>query len=217
MPSTTRFGATLPILAAALVAAPASASDESAQFWMFGSTLIPVSEDVTATAMLFQRFRDESHGGDSQVARTSIDWEASKGVTLGGGLTYVQTATSHQWRTHQQVTLTMGQVSLRSQLEQGMKPGADRTQIRLREKLQTAIRLDPEDRLLLSGEFLYLLQPEVSGEHARVDSLRAAAQLQHRLGKHVDGTLGYMLIVSPRPGEEDQIAHAPQVGLTYRF
>lgn len=217
MPSTTRFGATLPILAGALVAAPASANDESAQFWMFGSAIIPVSEDVTATALLFQRFRDESHGGDSQVARASLDWKASEDISLGGGLTYVQTATSHQWRTHQQVALALGQISLRTQVEEAMKPGADRLQLRLRERLQTTVKLDSEDKLQLMGEFLYLLQPETSGEHARVDSLRAAALLQHRLGKHVDGTLGYMLIVSPRHGEPDQIAHAPQVGLTYRF
>ncbi len=217
MPSTTRFGVSFPILAAALVASPAFASDESAQLWIYGNAAVPVSEDVTASAIIYQRFRDESHGGNMQVARGGFDWAVDDAVTLGGGVTYVQTASGHQWRAAQQVTLTFGAVAWRTQIEEGFKPEADRPQLRLRERIQATFELDARDRLLLSGEFNYQLRSDTSGEGARVDSLRAGASIQHNLANHVYGTLGYMLIVTPRHGEEDKIAHAPQIGLTYRY
>ncbi|MGQ7829565.1 DUF2490 domain-containing protein [Altererythrobacter sp. Z27] len=217
MPSTTRFGATIPILAAALAAAPASAADESAQFWIFGGATAPVTDDVTFSALAFQRFRDESHGGDAQVLRGSIDWKLDPVLTLGGGLTYVQTPSSHQWRTHQQVLLTFDALSFRTQLEEAYKPDAARPQLRLRERVQASLKLDPKDKLLLSGELLYLLQSETPGEDARVDSWRVAAQVQRKLSDHWDGTLGYMMILTPNSDRENQIAHAPQVGMIYRY
>lgn len=217
MLSATRFRASISILGIAWWASPACASDETTQLWVFGHIVAPVTDDLSLSALGYQRFRDADHGGDAQIARTAFDWKANDRWTLGGSVTYIQTADSHQWRTSQHFQVKFNRIALRTQFEEVFKPHSDRSQLRIRERVQASLPLTAHDKLLLSGEYIYKIRSEQRGEPGRVDSIRAAAIVHHNLTKHLDGAMGYMLQIAPKHAEPDQVIHAPQLGLTYHF
>lgn len=207
----------LAVLFLGLAIAPSSAvADDETQFWLTASAVTPVADEISATAMVSQRFREDARGGGIRLARGSLDWHASERIALGGGLTYIETAATHEWRTHQQVLLGFDRLTSRTQLEERLAEGAQRTQLRLRERLQLAEPVSPKDKLFGSVEWLYVLRQATVAVPARTDSWRFALALQHKLAKHLDGSAGYMLIWSPRSGAGDHVTHAPQVSLTLR-
>ncbi len=206
------------LAAAALALQPANAqaADEETQFWLTGIADFSIAEDTNTTVMLSQRFRDDAHGGDYHLARVSLDYEVDDDVAIGGGVTWVESNAGSEWRAHQQLVLSHKALSLRSQLEERFVAGADRPQLRLRERLQGSVRLDPRDKLIVSGEFLYTVQQSDRAMQPHVDSLRGSALISHKFSDRFDGRAGYMLIYAPRPNG-DRIIHAPQLYLLAHF
>lgn len=186
--------------ALALQPCAAHAADADTQFWLTAVARVTLQDDLSSTVMASQRFRDDGRGGDYQLGRATLDWQASDTLSIGGGLTYLELRSGHEWRTHQQLVLSHGPLALRTQLEERFAAGTDRSQIRLRERLQGTFPIGRRDKLVVNGELLYILQPELRSQHARVDSLRFSAALLHSLNHRLDLSLGYMAILAPLAG-----------------
>jgi hypothetical protein len=194
---------------------PARAADEDTQLWVYSSIAVPVAKNATATFELSPRFRQ---GGNQVLTRATVDFKLTPAVSLGGGAAYVDNhGGADEFRSHQQLTVTLGALAFRSRAEERFFAGADRTQLRLRQRIQLSEPVAHDTRLSLAGELLYIARTENRATDPRVDSWRGTASLQHRFSSHVDGTLGYLLIYSPRAGKPDKLSHVPQISLSARL
>jgi hypothetical protein len=207
-------GTTAICLALLSAAAPAAAEDEDTQLWITGSLAVPLAKDWSGSLDVSQRFRET--GGDQQLVRAIVEFRLSPHVSVGGGLTHVWADGPDEWRPHQQVTLTFDRLSLRTTFEERLFDGADRAELRLRERARLTLPVGKATRVAGTAEFLYILQPKERTTDARVDSLRGTLTLQQKLSPHLDGALGYMFVYAPRSGATDRISHVPQIGLTWR-
>lgn len=215
MPRTTCFAA---VAAAALWAAPtaALASESDVQFWGQITAIVPVSKTVTATFDISPRQRETRVGGDQLLARGSIDVAISKKVSLGGGLTVIESAGPTELRPHQQLTLTFGNLALRTRLEQRLVDGASRMGLRIRQRAQLKLPLDRNDRLVPAVELLYNLRQTNPAVKPGVQEVRFSLTEQHKFSEALDLGVGYLLTFAPRPGLPDRFAHVPQLTLTWR-
>jgi len=202
-------------LAAAMTASPACAEEQDTQFWLYFNTVVPVAKNANATLELSPRFRE---GGDQFLTRGTVDFKIAPAVSLGGGAAYGENhGAADEFRTHQQLTLTAGPLAFRTRIEERFFSGADRMELRLRQRIQLSEPVARDTRLNLAGEVFYIARPESRTSDARVESWRGNVSLQHRFSKHVEGTLGYLLLYAPRAGKPDKLSHVPQLTLTARL
>jgi hypothetical protein len=150
------------------------------------------------------------------LSRASLEHKVSDRLSLGGAVAYVEFAAGNEFRLHQQALITAGPLALRTRVEERWFAGADRAQIRLRQRIAATLPLTESTRAVVGGELLYIAQAENTAQDERVDQWRAQATLQHSLSDHLDGSAGYLLIYSPRSGADDRISHVPQLSLTWR-
>ena len=68
----------------------------------------------------------------------------------------------------------------------------------------------------LAGELLYIAQSQDSDGDAHVDQWRANATLARKLADKLEGTLGYLAILSPRDGRPDRLSHVAQFTVTLK-
>ena len=195
------------------LSATARAAAEDTQLWLFLNGMVPVAEDATATLELSPRLRE---GADQILLRGSIDWQVSDGVQLGGGASWVDYAGGHEFRPHQQVQLSHGPLQFRTRVEERFFGGADRAQIRLRQRVQVTVPLAEGLRGVANGELLYIARAESRTGTPRVDSWRANVAANYRLSPRAEVGLGYLAIYSPRAGARDRLSHVPQLRLTLR-
>ena len=88
--------------------------------------------------------------------------------------------------------------------------------LRLRQRMGATIPVAQDLTVGLAGELLYIARSQVSGRDAGVDQWRANATISRQLGDTLEGTFGYLAILSPRTGERDRLSHVAQVTLTLR-
>ncbi|MXO72585.1 DUF2490 domain-containing protein [Alteraurantiacibacter buctensis] len=208
------FPSALAALASLLMLpAPARAAAEDTQVWLFLNGVVPMAEDVTATLELSPRLRE---GADQVLARGSVDWQVAQGVQLGGGASWVEQAGGHEFRPHQQLQFSHGPLQLRSRVEERFFAGADRAQIRLRQRVQLTVPLAQGLNGVANGELLYIARAESRTGSVRVDSWRATAGANYRLSPRAEIGLAYLAIYSPRAGARDRLSHVPQIRLTLR-
>jgi hypothetical protein len=200
--------------AAALLPAPARANDEDTQLWLYLNTVVPLGDRATGTLEITPKFREAP---DQLQTRATVDFKLSPSTALGGGAAYVEFAGGHEFRTHQQLTLTTGKLAFRTRVEERFFAGADRMQLRLRQRVQLTEPVGEATKLSGSAELLYIARPEASAAKARIDNWRFIVAAQQRLSSHFDAALGYMLIYSPRTGAPDKLSHVPQITLTARL
>jgi hypothetical protein len=191
------------------------AADEDAQLWLSQSFSVPLAEDdVTGTLDLSQRVREN---GNQLLSRGMAEFRLSKEAVVGGGAAYVETFDStDEFRPHQQLTLTFGMWSFRTRVEERFFEGADRMELRLRQKVTATWPLAKELKGSLAGELLYTARSQTAGDDAHIDQWRATGALTYKLSPQIEGTAGYLMILSPRDGEEDKLSHVAQISLTYR-
>lgn len=198
-----------------VLASPARAEQQDTQLWLYFNTVVPLAKSANATLELSPRFRE---GGDQFLTRGTVEFKLSPGVSLGGGAAYAENhGGADEFRPHQQMTLTAGPLAFRTRVEERFFTGADRMQLRLRQRVQLVEPVARDTRLSLAGEVFYIARPENRTSDARVESWRGSAALQHRFSKHVEGTLGYLLLYAPRAGKPDKLSHVPQINLTARL
>ncbi|MBO9517050.1 MAG: DUF2490 domain-containing protein [Porphyrobacter sp.] len=194
---------------------PAQAADEDAQLWLSQTLVLPVDEDdVTGTIDFSQRVREN---GNQLLGRGTAEFRLSKVAVIGGGAAYVETFDNpDEFRPHQQLTLTYGPLALRTRVEERFFEGADRMELRLRQKATVTWPLAAELKGSFAGELLYIAQSQDADKGAYIDQWRGTGAVTYKLAPDLEGTLGYLLIWSPRDDAEDKLSHVAQVSLTYK-
>lgn len=217
MPQTTGFARLCAAgCLAAIAAAPARAAEEDTQLWTTFTLAGTLAEGLEALAEVSPRARSEAAGDEMVLGRVAADYRIAPAVTLGGGLTFVEFAGGSEWRPHQQLVVNAGRLSLRTRLEERFFAGADRMELRLRQRVQLGIPLGEGTSLAGAAEILALVQTRNSGQRAQIDQWRVQATLRRRLTPQVEASIGYMLSLSPRAGRTDRLSHIPQIGVTFR-
>jgi hypothetical protein len=203
-------------LLAIVAASPACATEEDTQFWTTFAVAAPVAPRLDTLIEISPRARSAEVGEDQLVTRLFVDYRLTPRLTVGGGLGYVEAGDSREWRTHQQLLVNTGPLTFRTRLEERMFNGADRLELRLRQRVQLGVPLT--ERLSVSGaaEMLALVQTRNSGEDARIESWRALFTLRQRITRQIEASAGYLLILAPREGGEDRLSHVPQIAFTLR-
>jgi hypothetical protein len=203
------------VLATSLVgASPALAANADTQVWVTESATVPLAHAVNGTFEISERFREN---GDQLLTRGTADFRLSGVAAVGGGAAYVETfGGADEFRPHQQLTLGFGAVSLRSRVEERFFDGADRMELRLRQRIGVSEAVSSWLKAGLTGELLYIARSRDAGGDAHVDSWRANATLTRRLAPRFEGTLGYLAILAPRDGGPDRLSHVIQLSIGYR-
>lgn len=211
MKGTTAFSIAL---AGALAAMPAQATDEDRQAWLSTNATGAVLPGVTG--LLEASYRLRSDDPEQLLTRASLETPVADGVLVSGGVAYVEFRGGSELRPHQQVTLAMGPVTFRTRIEQQFFDGAERMQLRLRQRVQITQPLGRATRDSLSGELLYIARSQTGGSAARRDQWRAAAAVQRRLSRNIEASAGYLAIYALRDGRPDRLSHVAQLSLTFR-
>jgi hypothetical protein len=137
-------------------------------------------------------------------------------VGVGGGLAYAEFDAGNEWRPFQQVVVRSGALTFRTRLEQRFFSGADRMELRLRQRVQAGFPLAEDTTFTVAGEVLGTLQSRNSGQDAQVEQWRAQLALRHRALPNLEAMAGYQLFLTPRVGRDDRLSHIPQIALILR-
>ncbi|GIX20623.1 DUF2490 domain-containing protein [Erythrobacter cryptus] len=196
----------------------ARAADEDSQFWLNTVATGKIGDGTTLTLDASQRWRSAREvGADQQTIRIAIDEQVGENTRIGGGVMLVEAAGLTELRTHQQASFTLGRIEARTRLEQRFFDGADRMELRLRQRVQYGQPLAKDWRATAGVEWLGLLQGRRSGQGASTEQWRMQASLIHRLSKNLDVGAIYWLVIFPRGARPAKTSHIPQAAITYRF
>ncbi|MFC3097787.1 DUF2490 domain-containing protein [Alteraurantiacibacter palmitatis] len=204
-------------LLALLYPAPALATRDDGQLWFILSGVVPLDDGVSATLEASPRLRENA---DQLLLRGHVDVRVAQGLDAGGGAAWVEQAGGHEFRVHQQMQWTDGPLQLRTRVEQRFFAGADRAQLRLRQRVQLTLPVAARLRGVANAELFYIAVPENRVQSARVDSWRLNLMANYRLSPRAELGAGYLAIYAPRPGPgpagADRLSHVPQIRLTLR-
>ncbi|MBA4051320.1 MAG: hypothetical protein C0472_05435 [Erythrobacter sp.] len=212
-----RFAMLLAALVAAWQPSIARAQDEDVQLWQIVNLAHDFDDDTRLTVDASQRWREAARGGEQQTLRFQIEQTVAKGVRIGGGGMVLEAGGLTELRPHQQVTFTLGRFEARTRLEERFIDRADRTELRLRQRIQYNQPLGQGWRASVGGEWLGLLQGRNDGQGAATEQWRAQAGIAYRISKRLEVGANYWLLVFPNGAQPDRITHVPQTVLTYRF
>ena len=215
--SPTHFAMLLAALIAAWQPSIARAQDEDVQLWQIVNVTGDIAEGTRLTVDVSQRWREQARGDEQQTYRVMIEQTIAKGVRIGGGGAVFEAGGNTELRPHQQVTLVKGNVEFRTRLEERLFDGADRVELRLRQRVQYTQALGDGWRATAGGEWLGLLQSRSAEEGASTEQWRAQAGIAHKVNDHVELGANYWLVEFPRGDQPNRISHIMQTVLTYRF
>jgi len=216
IPAVARFPVLLAALAAAWQPTKARAADEDTQFWLNGNVTGKIADRTTLTVDATQRFR-AARDGDQQTLRVTLEREIAEHVEIGGGVGVFETGGETEIRVTQQVTYAPGRLELRTRLEERFFDGADRVELRFRQRIHYHQPIAPKWRGTAGVEWLALLQPRDAGEGFSTDQWRFQAILTHEVSKNIDIGAVYWLVVQPRGDLPRRVSHIPQAVITWRF
>lgn len=208
------------LLAASLAAwqpSVARAADEDVQLWQFVNVTGDLDSDTRLTVDATQRWRENARGGDQQTIRVTFEQTVADGVRIGGGGAVFEAGGITEIRPHQQVILALGKIELRTRLEQRFFDGADRMELRLRQRAQFNQPLGSGWRASVGGEWLGLLQSRSRNQGASTEQWRAQVGLAYRVSKRLELGANYWLLAFPSGARPTRYSHVPQTVLTYRF
>lgn len=212
-----RFGMLLAATLAAWQPSIVHAADEDVQLWQFVFLTTDLDKDTRLTVDATQRWREDARGGDQQTIRFTIEQAVARGVRIGGGGAVFDASGVTEIRPHQQVTLVLGRFEARTRLEERFFDGADRVELRLRQRIQYNQPLGDGWRASAGGEWLGLLQGRDDDQGASTEQWRAQVGIAYRINDRLEVGANYWLIAAPRGGLPARYTHVPQTVLTYRF
>ena len=195
----------------------ARAAQEDTQLWTTAAVTIPMTDELQTGLEISPRFRSDAAGGYETLGRIVVDDKLSQAVTLSAGAAYLDYSSGHEFRPQQQMLLTRGALSFRTRVEERFFSGADRMEVRLRERVQASFALPAAMTFSVAGEVLGIVRSRNRGGDARLDQWRAQVSVRRKLSKRVDLTAGYLFIYAPIEGRADKISHVPQLSLTARI
>lgn len=196
----------------------ARAADENTQLWLIGAVRTDLGEKTRATLDGSLRLREDARGGDEKTIRLTLEQEVAEGVLAGGGAGAWDTETGQtEVRIFQQLTIARGRLAARTRLEERIFDGADRVELRFRQRLQYTLPLSGRVNASLDGEWLHLVQTRNRLGPQYRDQFRSRATLTAKLGGGLTAGVAYLAIYDQRGAARDRFAHVPQVTVDWRF
>ncbi len=215
--SSTRFAMLLAAMLAAWQPSIAIAADEDTQLWQYFVVTGDLDRDTSLTIDGSQRWREQARGGDQQTIRFTILQAVADGVRIGGGGGVFDAGGNTEIRSFQQAVVRRGRVQARTRFEQRFFDGADRVELRLRQRIEYNQPIGSGWSAKVGGEWLGLLQSRNAGQGASTEQWRAQTGIAYRVTDRLELGANYWLIIFPRRDLPARISHVPQTVLTYRF
>lgn len=216
--SITRGATLLAAVAMAWQPSKAWAAEEDTQFWLLGFVRGNLDEDVFLVVDTSLRAREQGIGPDQQTIRVTVEKGfADNRLRAGGGFAVFETNGQTEFRPHQQLRYVRGGWDLRTRFEQRLFPGADRAELRIRQRLQYTHELARDVELIGSVEWFGVAQGRDSSRDTGTEQVRFIVAAAVDVGGGFELQPGYLLWYSPRDGREDGISHVPQLAINYRF
>lgn len=212
-----RIATLLAALASAWQPSAARAADEDVQLWNAVFLTGELDEDTRLTIDASHRWREAGRGGEQQTIRATVEQTIAPGIRIGGGAALFEAGGVSEFRPHQQVTFVVGRFDFRTRMEERFIDGADRAELRLRQRIQYNQPLGRGWRASLGGEWLGRLQGRQRSQGTATDQWRAQTGIAYRIGPHVEIGANYWLIAAPRGPRPARLTHVPQTVLTVRF
>lgn len=217
----TRMPMRIATLLAAMLAAwqpsAALANPEDTQFWLVGFARGDVGDGVSLTIDTSYRWRDPEFGADQQTFRVSLEKAIADDIKIGGGVAWFQAGPVGEFRPHQQFRYASKGLDLRTRFEQRWFEGADRVELRLRQRVQYTAPIAPRLEAVGSAEWFGIVQSRRTGGAGGTEQVRAIAGLAYEINDTLDIAPSYLIQLTPRSGRPDAISHIPQVTLNWRF
>ena len=205
-------------LALAWQPSTALGAEEDTQVWIYAIVQGDISDDWRLTADGTARWRERARGDEQQTLRFTLDTVVAEGVRAGGGFGAFETeGGASELRPHQQLTVRRGRFAARTRIEQRFFDGADRMELRLRQRIGYIQPLSQRVSATIEGEYLHIAQTRDRNPLAARDQWRGRIVLQYRAQEDLSLAAAYLAIHTPRPEAEDRLNHVPQLLVPYRF
>jgi hypothetical protein len=208
------------LLAATLAAwqpSKAQAGNEDTQLWHFVFATGELDNNTRLTLDASHRWREEARGDEVQTYRFTIEQTVAKGLRIGGGAAVFEAGGATELRPHQQFIFTKGGFEARTRLEQRFFDGADRMELRLRQRLQYNMPLGEGWRANVGGEWLGTLQSRRADGKAGTEAWIAQTGIAYKLSDKVEIGANYWLLAFPNGPLPARFTHAPQTLLIVHF
>jgi len=213
-----RCATLLAALACAWQPSKARAGEEDTQIWLNAVATGTIGEGTTLTIDATQRWRSADEvGADQQTIRVAIEQQVAENTRLGGGIMLFDTAGLTEIRTHQQATFTLGRIEARTRLEERFFDGADRMELRLRQRFTYNQPIAKDWRAAAGVEWLGIVQSRNAGESSSTEQWRLQTSLVHRVAKDLEVGAIYWMVIFPRGDQPARTSHIPQATIIYRF
>lgn len=212
-----RFAMLLAATIAAWQPSKARAAEEDTQFWLNAVATGPIGSTTTLTADVTQRWRNDSRGPDQQTIRVMVEEKVAERMRIGGGVMLFDTDGITELRLHQQAVFNLGRIEARTRIEERFFEGADRMELRLRQRIQYNQPIADGWRAAAGVEWLGIIQSRNAGQGASTEQWRFQTSVTHRVSKQFDVGAIYWFVSFPRGSQPERVSHIPQIALTYRF
>lgn len=196
---------------------PVNAQEQDTQFWVYAVGIKDFEDDLRLTVDASARWREQARGDEQQTLRFNLDTAIADGIRLGGGGGVFEAGGLTELRVHQQMALEFGRFSARTRTEQRFFDGADRMELRLRQRVRYTQPLSQTLSASLDAEYLHIARTAQRGPDQARDQFRPRLILEADLNPRVSLAGTYMVIITPRRSLSDRINHVPQAIVTYRF
>lgn len=187
------------------------------QFWLLPNIEGDLDDDTSINVDVTYRWIDEAVGADQESVRVTIEQDVADNVKLGGGIGVFEANGATEIRVTQQMGLRRGGWSSRTRLEQRFFDGAERMELRFRQRIRYTTAITPKLSGNIEGEWLNLVQTRNENPRIPRDQWRWRAFATYDLSDHLTVGAAYMLIHTPGGEVTDRINHVPQAIVTYKF
>lgn len=207
----------LAALAAAWQPSTAQAADEDTQLWIYGVAASDLDDDTHLTIDASARWREVRRGDEQQTIRFNLEQEVADSVRIGGGLGVFEAGGQTEIRPHQEITITLGRIALRTRVEERFFDGADQMEFRFRQRVRYSLPLGRGLDARFDGEYFNLVQTQFRRPGLARDQLRGRIEIGWKASEAVRLSLAYLVIHTPTPTAPDPLNHVPQAWIEYHF
>jgi hypothetical protein len=212
-----RTATLLAALCAAWQPSIAQAQDEDVQLWIYAVATGDLDDNTRLTLDASARWREQRRGDEQQTVRFNIEQEVTDSIRIGGGLGVFDAGGLTELRPHQEFTFTSGRLAARTRIEERFFDGADRMELRFRQRLRYSLPLGDDFDARLDGEYFTLVQTQKRNSDAARDQWRGRVEIGWKASKNLRLSLAYLAIYTPTPNAPDPLNHVPQAWIEYRF
>lgn len=211
----------LAALGAALLHAPAAASDDAFELWLNPSASFDLNGNTGVEIETAQRFRSASDGRpDTYFLRLWLHQELNDAVTISGAAEQrINDGDSDETRFMQQLSTKHGVLRTRLRLDQRFVDGTGRMGWRIRPRVGVSVPMGDDGRWSLQGnaELFFTLRSTSAGGDEGLTGLRTQLGASYELTENFSLTAAYLRQQDIRNGRPDQVGNAPLIGIELSF